>query len=127
MSDERSRWRLAGLALLGLALAAVVIASHPANLPQPLLERWVLQKLPLGSSIVAVRGAIDEEKWKTADEFVRDTGSSLVLVEIGRTWLSRKYVYVHFTFDRFGRLGGVRVEKTPTAWVPTGGKIVPVD
>jgi hypothetical protein len=126
MSTERSRWRLAGLAVLGLALAALVLGSNPANLPEPWLERWILQKLPLGSSIVAVRGAIDEERWRTADEFVRDTGS-LVLVEIGRTWGSRKYVYVHFSFDRFGRLGGVRVEKTPTAWVATGGKIVPVD
>jgi hypothetical protein len=126
MSNERSRWRFAGLAVLGLALAAFVITYNPANLPASWLERWLLQKLPLGSSIVAVRDAIDAEEWKTADEFVQDTGS-LVLVEIGRTWPSRKYVYVHFSFDRFGRLGGVRVEKTPTAWVPTGGKIVPVD
>ncbi|HEX6099345.1 MAG TPA: hypothetical protein VF432_23725 [Thermoanaerobaculia bacterium] len=126
MSDERSRWRFAGLAVLGLALAAFVIASNPANLPAPWIERWLLQKLPLGSSIVAVRDAIDDEGWKTADEFVQDTGS-LVLVEIGRTWPSREHVYVHFSFDRFGRLGGVRVEKTPTPWVPTGGKIVPVD
>ncbi len=73
-----------------------------------------------------VRNTIDAEGWKTVDEGVSDTGS-LVIVEIGRAWVSRKYAYAHFTFDRFGRLGTVRVERDETAWAPAGGKLVPVD
>jgi hypothetical protein len=110
MSADRATWRIAGIAVLGLAVAALILGSHPANLPEPWLERWVLRKLPVGSSIVAVRNTIDAEGWKTVDEGVSDTGS-LVIVEIGRAWASRKYAYAHFTFDRFGRLVSVEVEK----------------
>lgn len=114
MSVDRATWRIAGLAVLGLAVAALVLGSHPANLPEPWLERWVLRKLPLGSSIVAVRNEIDAEGWQTVDEGVSDTGS-LVIVEIGRSWVSRKYAYARFAFDRFGRLVSTEVEKTPQA------------
>jgi hypothetical protein len=111
MSAERATWRIAGIAVLGLAVAALVIGSNPANLPESWLERWILRKLPLGSSIVAVRNAIDEEGWKTVDEGVSDTGS-LVIVEIGRARVPRKYAYVYFAFDRYGRLVSVEVRKT---------------
>src|SRR5688572_14963179 len=111
MSSERARWRNAGLAILGLVVVALAIGSNPANLPERWIERWLLRKLPLGSSIVAVRTAIEEERWKTVDEAVSDAGS-VVVVEIGRAWVPRKYVYAYFSFDRFGRLTSLRVVKS---------------
>lgn len=111
MSDERATWRIAGLVAVVLAVAALVIASNPANLPEAWIERWLLRKLPPGSSIVAVRTAIDEERWKTVDEGVSDAGS-VVVVEIGRAWVPRRYVYAYFSFDRFGRMMSLRVDKS---------------
>jgi hypothetical protein len=110
MSNERARWRIAGLAVLGLAVVALVIGINPANLPEPWLDRWLQQKLPDGSSIVVVRHAIEDEGWQTVDEWVADTGS-LVLVHLGDGWLPRRYVYVYFAFDRYGRLVSVDVQK----------------
>jgi hypothetical protein len=119
MSAERATWRIAGIAVLGLALAAFAFASHLPNLPEPWIGRRLYGKLPSGSSIVAVRTTIDEEGWKTVDESVSHT-RSVVIVEIGRAWPpSRKYVYVHFTFDRFGRLGFLRIEKSAGPWTPS--------
>ena len=126
MSDPRASWRLAGVAVLGLAVVAFVIGINPANLPESWIERWLERKLPAGSSIVTVRNAIDEEGWKTVDEGVSHSGS-VVLVEIGRGWLSRKYVYVSFSFDRFGRLGQVRVQKAATTQEPWSGRLAPID
>ena len=110
MPDSRTRWRLAGLAVFGLALVAIVIGWNAASLPESWIERWILHKLPLGSSIVAVRNAIDEEGWRTVDEGVSDSGS-LVIVDIGRAPLTRRSVQIRFGFDRFGRLIEVDVER----------------
>ena len=110
MTTPRTRWRLAGFAALALALAALVVGWNATSLPDSWIERWILHKLPLGSSIVAVRNAIDEEAWKTVDEGVTDDGS-LVIVDIGRALLTRRSVWVRFGFDRFGRLIGVEVER----------------
>jgi len=110
MRDERARWRLAGVAALAFAAAALVIGLNPANLPEPWLERWLDTKLPQGSSIVIVRTVIEKEQWRTVKEWVGPE-SSLVLVLLGRGGLPRKYVYAYFTFDRFGRLVNVDVQK----------------
>ena len=114
MSDERARWRLAGLAVLGLAVAVFVFGSNPANLPESWVERWLAKKLPIGSSIVAVRNSIDNEGWKLVEEGVSD-GSSIVVVEVGRAWLTRKSVRARFEFDRFGRLVDIEVTSTSAA------------
>jgi hypothetical protein len=126
MSDERATWRIAGIAILGLALAAFVLGSNPANFPESWIERWLRHELPAGSSIVAVRNTIEKEGWTTADEWVLDTGS-VVLVHIGIAWFPRRYVYAFLSVDRFGRLVSVRVQKDRAPWEPTGGKSVPVD
>lgn len=110
MSDERARWRLAGLAVLGFAILALVVFINPANLPESWIERWLQRRLPPGSSIVQVRNTIEDEGWKTVNEWVTDTGS-LVLVDIGRAWVPRRYVFVYFAFDRFGRLIAVDAQK----------------
>ena len=110
MSDELARWRVAGLAILGVAVVVLAIGSNPANLPEAWIERWLQKKLPCGSSIVAVRDTIDDEGWKTVKEWVSSSGS-LVLVDMGRGWPPRRYVYVYFTFDAFGRLVNVDVQK----------------
>lgn len=110
MTTPRTRWRLAGFAVLALALAALFVGWNAASLPESWIERWVLHKLPLGSSIVAVRNAIDEEGWKTVDEGVTDAGS-LVIVDIGRALITRRSVWIRFAFDRFGRLIEVDVER----------------
>jgi hypothetical protein len=101
--------------VLVFAIVALAVGSNPANLPEPLIERWIVRELPLGSSIVAVRNEIDREGWKTVDEDVSDTGS-VVVVEVGRSWVSRKYVTVYLSFDRFGRLNDVRVEKSASRY-----------
>ncbi|MGZ5434014.1 MAG: hypothetical protein ACXWH7_13910 [Thermoanaerobaculia bacterium] len=113
MSDERARWRAAGVAVLALAIIALAVAINPANLPESWLERWLEGRLPQGSSIVAVRQAIDEKGWQTVDEWVSADGS-LVLVHMGNAWLSRRYVYVYFGLDRFGRLTSIDVQKHAT-------------
>jgi len=113
MSDERARWLLAGGAVLALALVALLFAINTANLPEPWLERWLDMKLPQGSSIVTVRTIIEKEQWQTVKEWVGPE-TSLVLVLLGRGGLPRKYVYVYFTFDRFGRLTNVDVQKSAT-------------
>lgn len=110
MTDTRTPWRLAGYAVLGLALVALLVGWNAASLPESWIERWILHKLPLGSSIVALRNAVDEEGWKTVDEGVTD-GGSLVIVDIGRSRLTRQAVWIRFSFDRFGRLIEVEVEK----------------
>ncbi|HEV7240342.1 MAG TPA: hypothetical protein VGQ36_13970 [Thermoanaerobaculia bacterium] len=112
MSDERARWRLAGGAVLALAVVAL-LAINIANLPESWLERWLDTKLPQGSSIVMVRTVIEKEQWRTVREWVGPE-TSLVLVLLGRGGLPRKYVYAYFTFDRFGRLINVDVQKHPT-------------
>ena len=113
MSHERARWRAAGIAVLALAVLALAVGMNPVNLPEPWLERWLQVKLPLGSSIVAVRQAIDDEKWTTVNEWVSHNGS-LVLVHMGDAWIPRRYVYVYLGFDRFGRLISVDVRKERT-------------
>ncbi len=123
MSDERARWRAAGIAVLGLAVLALVVGWNPANLPEPLIQRWIATKLPAGSSIVAVRQAIEEEKWKTVRDEVLDD-ALFVFVDIGKSSFSREYVYVGFWFDRFGRLQFVRVTKSAT---PLSGAYSPID
>jgi hypothetical protein len=110
MSSQRARWLAAGVLVFALAVVGFVIGMNPANLPESWIERWLEQKLPPGSSIVAVRNAIDEEGWTTVDEGVSDTGS-IVLVHIGNGWLPRRHVVVYFTFDEFGRLVSVDVQK----------------
>jgi len=126
MNAERARWLSAGVAVLLFAALTLAVGSNPANLPDSWIERWLVKKLPLGSSIVAVRTAIDEENWKTIDEAVSDTGS-VVIVEIGRATFLRNYVYVHFSFDRFGRLGQVRVEKQAAPREPFPNDVAPID
>lgn len=113
MSGERARWRAAGVAGLALAVIALVIGINPSNLPEPWLERWLEERLPQGSSIVAVRQTIDEKGWQTVNEWVSAEGS-LVLVRMGNAWLSRRYVYVYFGLDRFGRLTSIDVQKHAT-------------
>lgn len=113
MSDERARWRAVGVAGLALAVIALVIGIRPASLPESWLERWLERRLPPGSSIVAVRHVIDEKGWQTVDEWVSAEGS-LVLVDMGSAWLSRRYVYVYFGLDRFGRLTSIDVQKRAT-------------
>ncbi|MGZ5472491.1 MAG: hypothetical protein ACXW31_01100 [Thermoanaerobaculia bacterium] len=113
MSDERARWRAAGVAVLAFAIVALVIGINPSSLPESWLERWLERRLPQGSSIVAVRQAIDEKGWQTVDEWVSADGS-LVLVHMGNAWLSRRYVYVYFGLDRFGRLTSIDVQKHAT-------------
>lgn len=110
MSDERARWRAAGLAVLGFAVIAFVVGRNPANFPEPWIERWLQHKLPPGSSIVAVRQTIEDEGWKTANEWVADTGS-LVLVDMGTSWVPQRRVAVYFSFDPFGRLIAIDVQK----------------
>ena len=110
MRDERARWRWAGGAIFALALVALVFAIDLADLPEPWLERWLDAKLPQGSSIVDVRTAIENEKWRTMKEWI-GPDSSLVLVHLGRGGLPRQDVDVYFTFDRFGRLMNIDVQK----------------
>ena len=110
MSDERARWFFAGGAVLALALFTLVFSSNLANLPEPWLERWLDAKLPQGSTIVAVRTVIEDEHWQTVKEWVGGE-SSLVLVHVGHGGLPREHVYVYFTFDRFGRLINIDVQK----------------
>ena len=110
MNAERATWRIAGAAVLALAIAAFAIGSHVPNLPESWIERWLQKKLPFGSSIVVVRDTIDKQGWKSVKEWVSDNGS-LVLVDMGRGWLPRRYVYVYFTFDAFGRLVSIDVQK----------------
>lgn len=116
MSDEHSVWRSAGVAVLGLALLAFLLAMNPVNLPESWVERWLDARLPAGSSIVAVRQAIDDRKWTTVDEGMSKSGS-LVLVHLGDSWLPRRYVYAFFAFDRYGRLTSIDVQKEVTARV----------
>jgi hypothetical protein len=112
MNAERARWQIAGVAVLLLALGAFIIGSNPANLPEPLIDHWIRNELPLGSSIVAVRNEIEKEGWTTVYEAISDDGSTVV-VQIGRSWLTRNYAKLYLSFDRFGRLAAVRVEKSP--------------
>ena len=114
---ERARWQAAGVVVLVFALGALAVGWNPANLPAPLIERWILHKLPLGSSIVAVRNAIDEEGWEAVDEMVSDDGS-IVIVEIGRRMFPRNYIYMQFGFDRFGRLISTEMMKRAAPWEP---------
>ena len=100
------------MAILGLAVVALVLVWSPGNLPESWIQRWLLAKLPLGSSIVAVRQTTEKERWKTVAESVNDDFSTVV-VEIGETWLPREHVIARFSFDRFGRLAGVEVSKDP--------------
>jgi hypothetical protein len=118
MIDDRARWRAAGIALLGLAVLACVLWLNPTNLPESWIQRWVEKKLPLGSSIVAVRQTIEKEGWKTIDESINDSFST-VIVRIGETWLPRQPVYVWFSFDRFGRLAALRVTKGGQPMAPS--------
>lgn len=123
MIEERARWRAAGIAVLGLAVIALVIGLNPANFPESWIKRWLELKLPYGSSIVAVRQAIDDEEWQTVKDEVFDT-ESIVLVHLGNAWVPQRYVYVFFGFDRFGRLVSIHVEKSKQ---PVSGEFVPVD
>jgi hypothetical protein len=113
MIGERASWRVAGIAILGLAVVALVIAWNPAMLPERWIQRWIEQKLPAGSSIVAVRQTIEAEEWTTVGEQVYGD-SSTVSVHIGNSRIPRRFVYADFTFDRFGRLLGIRVTKRQT-------------
>ncbi len=44
------------------------------------------------------------------NEWVADTGS-LVLVDMGTSWVSPRRIAVYFTFDPFGRLIAIDVQK----------------
>lgn len=123
MSDERARWRAAGIAVLGLSVLALVIGLNPANFPESWVKQWLESQLPYGSSIVAVRQAIDDHDWETVKDRVFEN-DSFVLVHIGNSWVPPRYVYVFFGFDRFGRLISIHVTKERN---PVSGESVPVD
>ena len=110
MSDERGRRVAVGvIALLVIALA---IAANPLNLPVSILEQWMRRKLPPSSSIVAVRNAIEQERWETVDEWDAPAGFG-VRVLLGQEWLPRRrYVYAFFVFDPFGRLVATSIQKS---------------
>lgn len=109
MSDERGRRLAQGV--IALLVIALGVAANPLNLPVAILEQWIERKLPPSSSIVAVRNAIEQERWQTVDEWEAPGGFG-VRVLLGREWLPRRrYVYAFFVFDPFGRLRTTSISK----------------
>ncbi|HEX6088304.1 MAG TPA: hypothetical protein VF266_27480 [Thermoanaerobaculia bacterium] len=118
MRAERARWLGGGV--IALILACIAVAANPSNLPQSWLEWWLGRKLPAGSSIVAVRDAIESEQWKNVDDWRTDSGF-LVQVSLGREWPPRRrHVMAFFVFDSYGRLLGTSVRKSDSLTSPSG-------
>lgn len=118
MRAERARW-LAG-AVIALIGVCIVVAANPLNLPESWLEWWLERKMPEHASIVTVRTLVEDEGWKTVEDWQAGDGF-LVQVLLGREWPPRRrYVMAFFVFDPYGRLVGTSVRKGDSLTSPSG-------
>lgn len=119
MATKHKLW---ALGLAGLLLFAVLNhALNPLRWSHENLREWLLEKVPLGSSVAHLKSAVDKEGWRVMSIWEHgDTpphigvqGDTVVRVDLGgyRGLLFRVEMDSYWVFDESDRLLDVQTKR----------------